>query len=172
MRYCWSYTNNGKDDSISRNLSLIILILVFMMISPNQLHPIKISLFLMFFPIILSMVYVGSRKYCVCNDGLLLAYPLGRIIRVPWEEIGEVTLCKVHYAAKSNAHALAIRCSIGVEKNGPLQAHTARENWQSMMYEVRNHKKIVSIYYTEERYLEFRKHCPCEIRDFRFLKER
>lgn len=172
MRYCWSYSNDKNDSSIQKNIGLLCCILFLCFFNSKSWNPVMLSIVLLVVPFMCTLVSVSARKYCINELGLTLSYPLGIMRVLPWDEVSEVTLCKVHYAAGSDEHKVAIRCSIGIEDGGPSKAITAREPWQSLAYEVRHHKSVVSIYCTPERLDEFSKICPLQIKDYRYLKER
>ena len=154
------------------NVGLLSVILLLGFCNPKAWNPITISIGLLVIPFAVKMVFVSTRKYCVGETGLIISYPLGITSVFRWDEISEVALCKVHYAAGCDAHKVAIRCSIGSEDSGPSKAKFARESWQSVTYEVFHYKSIVSIYFTPERLAEFENFYPHHIKDYRHLKER
>ena len=172
MKYCWSYSNNKSNSEIQVGIGLLCVCLFLCFCNPKFWNPITISVGLLVIPIPAMAVSVSSRKYCIDENGLILSYPFGRVKVFCWSDISEVGICKVHYAARSDAHKVAIRCAIGIEEEGPSHAKTARESWQSLAYEVIHHKSVVSIYYTDERLAEFEKVCPVPIKDYTYLKER
>lgn len=166
MQCCWSRAKDGHDQIVP---ILIALIVVFIVACKNSFE------YMLAAPVVLILsytAYVSARKYRINESGLVLRYPFGKEKPYPWEQLYEVALCKVHYASKSDKHILAIRCALREEVDGPKNAKTARESWQSMSYEFLHHKTVVSIYYTPERFSEFQQLCPYDITDYRDLKER
>lgn len=177
MRYCWS---DGKTLG-GRIYPVVILgfvVIVFGYIWDARPTPDgKLSVYPPAW-IIIGLIYgyclfaawVSERKYEITADGMYIKYPFAKKKFHQWSEFSEIALCKVHYAARSDAHTVAIRCVIGREESGPKHARVAKESWSMVDYEYRHHKQIVSIYYTEERYTEFMALYPRPIKDYRYLR--
>lgn len=122
------------------------------------------------FPLFFS--FIGSRKYKVSSDGIIVKYPFGINKLYSWDDFSEISLCKIHYASGSTKHILAIRCAIGYETCVPKNTTTARAQWSTMTYEVMHYQKLISIYYSPERYAEFEELCPYPIKDYRSLRDK
>ena len=122
------------------------------------------------FPALAAML--SSRQYKVDANGMTVRYPFGIIRRYRWDDFKEIALCKVHYASASNKHFLAIRCALVDEKQGPKHAVVAKERWSKIEYEILHFGKIITIYYTEDRYAEFTAVCPVPINDYQHLEDR
>lgn len=103
---------------------------------------------------------------------MTLYYPFGIIRYHSWDDFKEIALCKVHYASASNKHVLAIRCALVDEKHGPRHAVVAKERWTKIEYEVLYFGKIITIYYTDDRYAEFVSVCPVSVNDYQHLEDR
>lgn len=172
MKYCWSNgkTLGGRIGPLVL-ISLIILVPIFIWIqSTSGIFPpvLLIDLFIVYRALFSS--WVSERKYEITRDGMYIKFPLTAMQFHRWSEFSEIALCKVHYAARSDMHTLAIRCVIGEEEFGPKRARVAKEIWSFTDYEYRHYKKIISIYYTEDRYAEFQSLCPLPIKDYRYLR--
>lgn len=128
--------------------------------------------FIMLYAFPLFFSFIASRKYSVSSDGIIVKYPLGINKLYSWDSFSEISLCKIHYASGSTKHILAIRCAIGCATCVPKNATTARAQWSTMTYEVMNYKKLISIYYSPERYAEFEELCPYPIKDYKSLKDK
>lgn len=177
MKYCWR-VNEDQIDLLPPMFVLFVLLCVSnglreMMVSSDPVRYLGVAFVLLI--IVLPLPGLASilsvRKYEISRDGLTLRYPFGISKHYRWEEFGEVALCKVHYAAASNKHILAIRCAVGDEKRGPKKATVAKGNWSTIEYEAFHFGKIITIYYTDERYEEFQEKCPLEIGDYRYLSD-
>ena len=177
MRYCWT----GYGESGTMHVPGIIFLgalcigsifkEAFQSSNPAYYLLITSILFLILWSWPIYTAYISARKYQIDSDGMTLRYPFGLKRRYNWHEFSEIALCKVHYAAGSHKHTQAIRCVVGDEKNGPQFASTSREHWSSEFYELIHFRTIISIYYSEERYMEFLEKCPCTIGDYRHLKD-
>lgn len=171
MRYCWSH-HERQGNLIGPGVILLSALclprIITAMQEPNRFMPILMLTVVLFsYPALWA--YVSARQYQINEDGILITYPFGIQCHYRWHEVREVALCKVHHSAGKNTHTVAIRCAFKNEDFGPAQANTSREKWATMAYEVINHRKIVSIYYTEQRLSEFEKKCPLPIGDYRGL---
>lgn len=166
MQCCWSRAKDGHD----RITPLLIASIVVFIVACRTSFEYMLTV-----PVVLIFSYaacVSARTYRIDEHGLILRYPFSKEKLYPWDQLHEVALCKVHYASGSDNHIKAIRCVLREEADGPRNAKTARESWQTMSYEFLHQKTVVSIYYTPERFAEFQRLCPYEIADYRDLKER
>ena len=167
-QYCWS---TDGTNGYAPPLILMLFIPIWGIIMDWHLIIIIPILVLLSGLFIFPVLYVSSRKYTIDAHGMTIYYPFGILRSYSWDEFGEIAVCKVHYAPRGNNHILAIRCHIGQEENGPKRAKNAREPWQSQDYELRNHKRVISVFYTPERHAEFQRLCPLPIQDYRRLRE-
>lgn len=133
------------------------------------IYPILFYLFLGF--LLFSQV-IHMRKYKVDETGVTIRYLMGITKFYSWESFSEIALCKVHYRTKGPVHyELAIRCVVGPEKYGPKHATVANEWWSRPEYEVLHFKKIITIYYTEERFRHIQSMYPGSIADYCYLED-
>lgn len=142
--------------------------------SSHSIHFVVVLLtgFLMLYAFPLFFSFIGSRKYKVSSNGVIVKYPFGINKLYPWDDFSEIALCKIHYASGSTKHILAIRCAIGCETCVPKNTTTARAQWTTMTYEVMHYQKLISIYYSPERYAEFVELYPYPIKDYRSLRDK
>lgn len=177
MRYCW-----GNDDGSTNVIAPCVLVLGALCISSiikdastttfSALQLSKmIAAFVVLYVLPMFAAYISARKYQISTDGLTIFYPFGIEHHYDWNEFYEIALCKIHYAPGSSKHILGIRCAVVSEQSVPKNAILAREWWSSMGYEFVHFKKLITIYYTDERFAEFEKHCPTTIKDYRHLKD-
>lgn len=176
MKYCWSFSNEVGLGGPVAAFGAILCIGSFVIETFRSVSPILyiarfgVLTFLSTF-VLLLVAFVSTRRYEIQHDGITLYYPLGIKKKIHWREFSEIALCKVHYAAWSTEHIVAIRCVVGTEKHGPKQATVAKEWWSRIEYEIIYFPKVISIYKTEERIAEFHKFCPHRIFDYRNLED-
>ena len=178
MKYCWT-GSDGSRNMIAPGIILVGALGIAGIVknatvaeNPTQYVLVTSVLFAFVYFIPACIAYISSRQYRIDRNGITLQYPFGITKQYDWENISEISLCKVHYATSSNAHILAIRCVIGPEDLGPSKAVTSREPWSTIRYELLHFRSIVTIYYSDERYKEFCEFCPHCIADYRRLKDR
>lgn len=172
MKHCWS---DGK--TMGGRIGPVVIISI-VILGPKFIRELHASGY--YPPILLFLIFavyyglftswVSERKYEISPEGIYIKFPFKAKQLHRWSEFSEIALCKVHYAQQSDFHRAAIRCVIGREEGGPKRARKANEKWAFASYEYRKYKQIISIYYTEERYEEFRALCPLPIKDYRHLR--
>lgn len=168
MKPCWSRSDT-QIPTLGPGILMIGTLGIGLAIGQGSIPEIVLSLIVWPLPILLAIV--SSRRYCASDQGLTVRYPFGFQKHYHWEDFSEISLCKVHYASGTNSHTLAIRCVVGKEDFGPGTAICAREDWSTQLYEVQHFRRIITIYHTPERLAEFETHCPCPIRDYRYLRD-
>ena len=178
MRCCWSHSDNSVN-MIAPGVLLIGVLCICSIIREGfaaenrpDFIAVYLVLFIMLYASPLFVAFVSARKYKLSSDGILIVYPLGIKELYSWSDFSEIALCKIHYASGSMNHVLGIRCAIGSETCVPKNATVARGQWSTMTYELTHFRKLVSIYYTSERYEEFVRFCPYSINDYQTLKDR
>lgn len=178
MKYCWRVTKNERNFVAPMLLLLLTMSVMDICTHMQQsTDPLKYGVVA---TIILSLVLLyptlvailNFRKYSVTKGGLVLHYPMGIRKSYQWDSFSEIGLCKVHYASASTAHKLAIRCVVGSERRGPMHAVVGKERWAKMSYEAFRFWKVITIYYSEDRYNEFIAYCPKKIIDYTYLEDR
>lgn len=177
MKYCWSYSDSSGN-MIAPGVILLGVLCVASICGecvgvPNaQEHFFMLlTLFSILYVAPLFWAFISSRRYQLDQNGITIKYFLGIHKLYLWSDISEIAICKIHYAAGSTKHCVGIRCAIGIENCVPSDAKSAREEWSSRTYEILRARKIVTIYYTDERFAEFLKYCPLEIKDYRNLSD-
>ena len=178
MKHCWR-TNESQTNLLTPTLVLFGIMCIADIIKQmgRTDNPITYCFWglllcslVLLFPALAAVL--SSRQYKIDANGMTLRYPFGIIRFYGWDEFKEIALCKVHYASASNKHILAIRCALVDEKQGPKHAVVAKERWSKIEYEVLHFGKIITIYYTEDRYAEFKSVCPVPVKDYRHLDDR
>ena len=109
------------------------------------------------------------RKYTITETGITLEYPFHVTVHHPWDEIGEIGICNVHYTTRGPIEYLtAIRCVVGNEKNGPNKGYGW---WADSFYSVIHFRRIITIIFSDERLEEFKRVCPAAIIDYRNIRK-
>ena len=177
MRCCWSH-DDGSTNMIAPSvllLGMLCISSIFREASTTDFSALQFqkifAVFAVLFVLPMFFAYVSARKYHVSIDGLTIFYPFGIKHHFAWNEFCEIALCKIHYASGSSKHILGIRCAVTSEQSVPKNAILAREWWSSMGYEFIHFRKLITIYYTDERFVEIKKFCPVTIKDYRHLKD-
>ena len=178
MKKCWSYLNNDDSKITSAGTVLLGFLCVWSIIqeaahtkNPGCFVIISITLFATLYTFPALLAFVSQRKYRLEARGITFYYPFGLEVCHDWSDFSEISICKIHYAGRTTKHHVAIRCVVGKEEFGPSCAMMSKSWWSTELYEVIHFRKIYSIYYTEERYLEFVEYCPITIIDYRYLKD-
>lgn len=178
MKRCW-YMSEDDPNLIAAPAIAVMVFSVFSEIghiasSANPLRRIALDLVIAAIPFTYFILasLASARRYSLSEAGLIIAYPFGIKKVYFWKDFSEIALCKVHYASASAAHKLAIRCVVGKEKKGPKHAIVGKERWSTMEYELVHFGKVITIYYSEERYNEFQTVCPIRIADYQYLEDR
>lgn len=177
MKYCWK--TNPEQQSLLPPMVVLCAVLCISDIIGDTLNSgvsiwytiiaIGITSVVLLFPALVAIL--SLRKYEIHTKGLTIYYPFGVQRNYSWSDFQEISLCKVHFASAAKRHIIAIRCSVLKEKKGPKQAVVARGRWATIEYEVIHWGKIITIYYTDERYNEFMSVCPFTITDYQHLED-
>lgn len=184
MKYCWNEGWTG----LKRSFLAIISFFLFAGILACLIYHAYMSVVtwhwtnIFFLPVYCFLFYLGIvliltlilelRKYSVDQFGIKIRYPFCFSVFYPWDDITEVSICKVHYAPRvPGRYCVAIRCVVGEEKTGPSKAKSANEYWSSGSYEAFHLAKVISIEYTDIRLEQIKSVCPHEIKDYRYLPD-
>lgn len=177
MKCCWSH-DDGTPNMIAPSVLLLGVLCIASIFKDvgDTVFPVlqfqkMFAVFVVLYAFPMFFAYVSARKYQVSNDGLTIIYPFGIKHHYAWYEFCEIALCKIHYAPGSSKHILSLRCAVASDQSVPKNAALAREWWSSMGYELIHFRKLITIYYTDERFDEFGKCCPVAIKDFRHLRD-
>lgn len=172
MKCCWSI-HPKQSNMMSAGVILLAVMCLPKILSEGsgELKARMAVIFLLLFSGPAFWAYVSARKYQISTTGMIVRYPLGYSRKYCWSDFSEIALCKVHYSAHGTKPTLAIRCVVGKEEFGPAQAIASNEWWSTPGYEVLHFSRVVSIYFTPERYAEFLEHCPYPMKDYRYLKD-
>ena len=177
MKRCWYLTEDDRNLIVAPAIALMIFSVfseirhVASCTNPVRRVVLDITIAVVPFTYFTLVSLASVRRYSLSENGLTIIYPFGIKKVYSWEVFNEIALCKVHYASASTAHKLAIRCVVGEEKRGPKQAIVGKERWATMEYEVVHFGKVITIYYSDDRYNEFKSVCPIEITDYRHLED-
>lgn len=104
-----------------------------------------------------------NRKYRLTPQGIETAYFPVHKKMIPWDQITEVAVCRVHYNTKLGWETV-IRVVAGNEPYGPKRGDGL---WSGIEYSIKNRSWIIIIDYTEAAKEEFQSVCTLPIVDYR-----
>lgn len=178
MEYCM----DSKSDIASAWLLLILVsgvnvVLVLFLLDKPVWVSVATSIIALFSIVFSALILVGAillfllntRKFRITKDGLQIRYITGTVCSYGWDEISEIGICKVRYAAKDiSRYKTVLRCVIGNEENGPSHGYGS---WATEIYELLHFRKIVTISYTQMRLEDICAVCPFDVIDYRYIRK-
>jgi len=122
---------------------------------------------IVFFIVLLLVMCVillwKHRKYELHEEYISVAYFTKLPKLIPWENISEVAVCRVHFSTRGGWDTV-IRIVVGHEKCGPREGYGP---WSYQRYSLLHQNRIIIIDYTETKMKELADICPLPIRDYR-----
>lgn len=182
MKYCWDDNRNKTGNRIKVFFSLLLigiamvktvenLFLLHSLWSLSHILSIGLACVVTYFCVMFLLIIVAhERRYEITSQGLTLCYPFGIRRNFAWQDISDISVCKVHFIKRGPIRSkIAIRFAIGPEIAGPQQAQQADERWSEEIYEIMHWEKIITIEFSEERLREVTAVSSIEVSDYRHL---
>lgn len=105
-----------------------------------------------------------NRGYELNSQGISIQYTKKKKLFYPWDEITQVCICEIHRSANGATKDIVIWCTIGSIVNGPPDPS---RRWNSSEYELSHFRSVLTVEFSPDRLIEFKKFVKGNISDYR-----
>lgn len=105
-----------------------------------------------------------NRGYELNGQGISIQYTKRKKAFYSWDEITQVCICEIHRSANGATSDVVIWCTAGTIINGPPDP---ARRWNSSEYELSHFRSVLTMEYSPDRLVEFKKFVRGNISDYR-----